>query len=141
MVYAKELWKFPVASTSIKSEVVLSHPHANALLQFDYYDRNKDAVYNSGIFIEGVQAHRHTCEKFLLNESAENAKFMMYAYDTLVEYVDSEWVEYFRALDKKTSDYWGIKHFGILLDSNGFFEFIARGFEILETREGRLDEL
>ena len=66
---------------------------------------------------------------------------MMSAYDTLVEYLDSEWVKYFRKLDKKTADYWNIKHFGILLDSNGFFEFIARGFKILETKEGRLDEL
>ena len=142
MIKTNKLWKFPAPSTSVSGGGVrLFYPGCNAQLLFDYFDRNKDVAFNSGIMFEGVQAHRHTCEKFLENESEKNVKFMMCAYDTLVEYVDSEWVDYFRKLDEKTADYWNIKHFGILLDSNGFFEFIARGFKILEIKEGRLDEL
>ena len=137
-----ELWKFPVPSTSISGGGVrLFYPGGDAQLLFDYYDKNRDAVYNSGVLFEGVQAHRHTCEKFLENESEKNVKLMMHAYDMLVEFVDSEWVEYFRVLDKNAADFWDIKHVGIFLESSGFFEFIAEGFRILETKEGRLDEL
>jgi len=141
MAKEKKLWEFPVASTAIMSNARLFCPGGDIWLIFDYYDRNSDAIFNSGIIFEGVQAHRHICEKFLEHESKENVELIIKAYDFLVEYVDSEWVEYFRKLDKETADYWDIKHYGILLDSNGFFEFIARSFTILDKKEGRLDEL
>jgi|GEM_PF-853311 len=133
-------WEFPVASTSMHSGYVnLLFPGAQAFLLFDYYDMKKDAVFNSGIHFNGVQALRHTCEKFNLSGS-HKVGFTSSAYDWLVDYQDSEWVEFFRELDRKTADYWNIKHYGICLDSVGFFEFLASGFNILETRKGSMDE-
>ena len=140
MVIANKLWEFPVASTSIVSDVRLIYG-SKVCLFFDYYDRNKNTIFNSGILFNCVQAHRHICEKFLESESKKNADYIIKAYDFLVEYVDSEWVNYFRKLDKKTADFWNIKHFGIFLDSNGFFEFIAKSYKILEIKEGPLNEL
>ena len=136
-----KLWVFPVPSTSIHNGGVrLLYPGGDAWLVFDYYDIENNYTYNSGILFEGVQAHKHICEKFLESESEQNVKFIMNAYDTLVEFVDSDWIKYLQKLDKKTADYWNIKHFGILLDSNGFYEFIARSYKILERKEGGLDE-
>jgi hypothetical protein len=93
MLNTNKLWKFPApSSTAMLSDIKLIYG-SEVCLHFDYYDRNQDAIFNSGILFEGVQAHRHTCEKFLENESKKNADFITEAYDFLVEYLDSEWIE------------------------------------------------
>ena len=137
---AKEIWKFPVPSTSMHScEARLSHTGADSLVQFDYYDKDQDIVVNSGILFECVQAHRHLCEKFLGAKSEEVVKTRFEAYDTLVEYEDSDWVMELREVNKAIADLWNIKHYAILLDSSGIFEFIARGYKIIEPKEGPLE--
>ncbi|ATW25304.1 hypothetical protein [Candidatus Formimonas warabiya] len=130
-----KLWEFPVPSTCIaEGGVKLIYPGGDALLLFDYYDEEKnDAVFNSGIVFDAVQAHRHTTEKFI--------KSLLGAYDTLVEITDSEWVKELREINKEIADYWNIKHYAIFLDSNGLFEFIARDYKILETKEGGINGL
>jgi hypothetical protein len=50
------------------------------------------------------------------------------AYDTVVEIVDSKWVKEFYNINRQIADFWKVKHFAIFLDSNGLYEFIARGF-------------
>lgn len=127
-----KLWEFPVPSTCLaEGGVKLIYPGGDAWLTFDYYDIEKgDAVFNSGILFEAVQAHRHSSEKFLVS--------LMGAYDSLVEILDSEWVRQLRQIDRKIADYWDIKHYAIFLDSNGLYEFIARGYNILEVKEGHL---
>lgn len=130
-----KLWEFPVPSTCIADGGVnLIYPGGDALLLFDYYDEEKnDAVFNSGIMFDAVQAHRHTTEKFI--------KSLLGAYDSLVEITDSEWVKELREINKEIADYWNIKHYAIFLDSNGLFEFIARDYKILETKEGGINGL
>lgn len=131
----KNLWEFPVPSTCIaEGGVILLYPGGDAWLLFDYYDENiNDAVFNSGIVFDAVQAHRHSSEKFL--------RSLLGAYDTLVEIEDSEWVAQLREINKGIADYWNIKHYAIFLDSNGLYEFIARDYSILETKEGSINGL
>ena len=132
---SNELWKFPVPSTCIaEGGVKLFYPGGDAWLLFDYYDEEKnDAIFNSGIVFDAVQAHRHTTEKF--------TKFIEGTYDCLIEIVDSKWIEELRGHNKEIADFWGIKHYVIFLDSNGLFEFAARGYKILETKEGSINGL
>lgn len=129
------LWKFPVPSTCIaEGGVKLIYPGGNAWLLFDYYDEKKnDVIFNTGILFDAVQAHRHSSEKFI--------KSLLNAYDSLVEITESEWVNQLREVNKEIADYWGIKHYAIFLDSNGLYEFIARDYKILETKEGGLSGL
>lgn len=130
-----KLWEFPVPSTCIADGgVKLIYPGGDALLLFDYYDEKKDdAIFNSGILFDAVQAHRHSSEKFV--------NYLFDAYDSLVEIIDSDWVCQLRKVNKEIADHWNIKHYAIFLDSNGLYEFIARSYKILETKEGRLDGL
>ena len=87
---ARKLWEFPAPSTAIiSSGVRFIHTGCDLFLLFDYYCREKDGIFNSGLVIEGVQSFRHTCEKFLESESAVNVDTMFQAYDNLVEYCDS----------------------------------------------------
>ena len=137
---ANKLWQFPSPSTSMHSGYVnLIHSGEHALLLFDYYDSVKDDVFNSGILIDGVQALRTTCEFFIM-AGAANGDYVWQAYDKLVEYQDSDWLEYYRSLNGKQEDFRGIKHYGIILDSVGFFEFLARSFRGLDTKKGGMDE-
>ena len=131
---AEKLWEFPVPSTCIaEGGVKLIYPGGDAWLLFDYYDESKeDAVFNSGILFDAVQAHRHASEKFQFSSEAQ---------DTLVEIKDSEWVAQLREKNKKIADFWNIKHYAIFLDSNGLYEFIARDYRILETKEGGINGL
>lgn len=131
----KELWKFPVPSTYIaEGGVRLIFPGGPAILLFDYYDEDESgATYNLGIIFQSAQSHRHSSEKFI--------KFIPGAYDTLVEIVDSDWVMELREINKEIADYWDIRHYAIILDSNGIYEFIARDYDILDTKEGRLSKV
>ena len=135
---ANKLWEFPVPSSSMHSGNVKMVYPGDVLLLFDYFDEAKGAVFNSGIFFNGVQALRHTCDEFIMS-GAVNADLVSQAHGWIVEYPDSGWVEYFRKLDRKIADYWGIRHFGIYLDSIGFYEFLATSFQILDTQEGSMD--
>lgn len=130
-----KLWEFPVPSTCIaEGGVKLIYPGGDAWLLFDFYNENKnDALFNSGIVFDAVQAHRHVSEKFISS--------LYGAYDNLVEITDSEWVTQLREINKKIADYWDIKHYVIFLDSNGLYEFLARDFRILETKEGGINGL
>ena len=132
---SNKLWEFPVPSTCIaEGGVKLIYPGGDAWLIFDYIDENKnDAVYNSGIVFDAVQAHRHSSEKFI--------KSLLGAYDCLIEIIDSVWVAQLKELNKEKADYWNIKHYAIFLDSNGLYEFIARDYKILETKEGSINGL
>ena len=125
----KKIWQFPVPSTAIEGTKLI-YPGGDAWLLFDYYDENQDAIFNSGLMFEAVQAHRHSSEMFTVS--------LMGAYDCLVEIVDSEWVKELNEINKQTADFWGIKHYAIFLKSNGLFEFIARGYEILNVNRGAL---
>lgn len=63
----KKLWEFPVPSTFIaEGGVKLIYQGGDAWLLFDYYNGDKnDAVSNSGVIFDAVQAHRHSSEKFI----------------------------------------------------------------------------
>lgn len=125
----KRLWEFPVPSTTI-GDTKLIYNGCDEWLLFDYYDGSKDEILNSGIVFDAVQAHRHSCELFTPS--------WMDAYDYLVEVVDSEWVKQLEQINKEIADFWKIKHYAIYLKSNGLFEFIARGYEILNIAKGPL---
>ena len=128
----KKLWYFPVPSTAIESTKLI-YPQFNNWLLFDYHVKNESGkyeIFNSGIMFNAVQAMRHSCEKF--------TESLMGAYDCLVEVEDSQWVKQLQKIDRQIADFWDIKHFAIFLDSNGLFEFIARGYEILDVKKGAL---
>ena len=134
----KELWVFPVPSAGgLASDVKLIHPDiyndkADAMLLFDYYVKSlsdatgTDEVFSSGVSFRASQAYRHSCDMFVT---------CFDAYDTLIEIEDSEWVAEMRQINREIADYWDIKHYAIFLDSNGLYEFIARGFKILEPKK------
>lgn len=130
-----KLWEFPVPSTNIWKGVHLFYPGADVYLLFDYVVdvAGNSEIKNSGIVFEGVMSHKHTSEKFLTS--------LMNSYDTLVEIVDSDWVKQFYKINFKIAAYWNLKHYAIFLDSNGLYEFLARGYEVLETNDGEMSRL
>ena len=136
----KELWHFPVPSAGgLATDVKLCYPSENAktILLFDYYDstfydeKGYDEVFSTGIQFDMAQALRHFSEKFVTSFDA---------YDKLIEILDSEWVTELKRVNNEVADYWNIKHYAILLDSNGLYEIIASGYKILETKKGYLNE-
>jgi hypothetical protein len=128
-------WEFPVPSTYLTSSgVKLVYPGGKAYLLFEYYDtENDDEIFHSGIMFEAVMTHKHTSEKFLTT--------LLGAYDALVEIEDSDWLAQCRAINEDVFDFWNLKHYAIFLDSNGMYEFVAKGFTLLETESGGLSEL
>lgn len=129
----KELWKFPVPSTCLNNGVQFIHKNADALILFEYYDQeNNNDVYNGGILFDVALAYRRTSEKF--------TKSLEGSYDTLVEYIDSDWIKELTNLNPEIAKFWNIRHFAIFLDGNGKYEVIAKNYKILEIKEGPLAE-
>ena len=127
----KKLWRLPVPSTAIEGTKLI-YPGGDACLLFEYYDEIDQKFYHSGILFDAVQAHKHTTEAFTSS--------IMGAYDTLVEIVDSEWIAKLQKINRQAAALWRIRHYVLFLKSAGLFEFIARNYRIMETKEGVFDE-
>lgn len=127
------LWELPFPSTALCGDVVMIHPGATAWMVFSYCDiKNVSAAYNSGLKFKHVQAFRFSCEPFATLSALD-------AYDKIIEIESSEWIQQLKAINAKVCDFWGLRHFGIYLDSNGFYEFLASEFEVLETKNGEFE--
>lgn len=126
-----EQWIFPVPSNCIYSGVSLIYEGGDSVLLFDYYDENNnDKIFNSGIVFETTIAHRHSSEKV--------TKFISGTYDKLVELKDSEWVKELSIISPEWIKYWEVRHYVIYLDSYGLYEFLAKGFRLIDIKEGTL---
>jgi hypothetical protein len=118
----KELWVFPVSSTSINSRVELVKHGTEAVLSFDFFDEDKDdEVFNGAILFKNTLLH--------IRDS----------YDTLIEVDDSDWLREIMELNEEAFIFWeNLKHFMIFLDGYGLYEFISTDFEISEFNKGAL---
>jgi len=126
-----EQWIFPVPSNCIYTGVSLIYEGGNSVLLFDYYDENNnDKIFNSGILFETTITHRHSSEKV--------TKFISGTYDKLVEVKNSEWVKELTIISPEWVKYWEVRHYAIYLDSYGLYEFIAKGFSLIDIKEGAL---
>lgn len=54
------------------------------------------------------------------------------SYDRVIELADSEWIEELKGINEREFNYWKPKHYIIYLDEVGMFQFIARGYEVIE---------
>ncbi|MDE6203809.1 MAG: hypothetical protein K2G19_10080, partial [Lachnospiraceae bacterium] len=69
------------------------------------------------------------CNKHI---SARFTPKLFNSYDRIVELVDSEWLVELKDVNKEDFNYWNPKHYIMYLDEIGMFQFIARGYEVIE---------
>jgi hypothetical protein len=130
-MHIKQLWEFPVPSTSLCPDVKFICPGADAWILYEYAAPDcSGRTVNSGIKFTNVQTYRYANEKFTAS--------LMSAYDKIVEVCDSVWIQQLFEIDVKIASFWNLRHYAIYLDSNGLYEFAATGFEILDVSEGEL---
>lgn len=114
----KPLYQVPCPSTAFEGTAAM---YAD-LLSFRYY---KDEVLHwGGIRFRRVAATRTRAERSCTPWHID------VAYDTLVEVIDSPWVEKIQAdTTALWRDKWGMHHYMIYLDSAGCFEIVAESWE------------
>lgn len=119
----RKLYELPVASTAIP-HVHLEFPGAHLDLRFEY--RIKGEPRRAGIRFERVRAHRHKAELYCTPDQIEAG------YDSLVEVGESPWIrELLTAAPADQRHSWEMHHYLIYFDSNGCYEVIAAGWQLV----------
>lgn len=114
----KPLYQVPCPSTAFEGTAAICAD----LLSFQYY--KDEVLFRSGIRFQRIAASRTRAERCCTPWHIE------VAYDTLVEVVDSPWVEEIRADTAALwRDKWEMHHYMIYLDSAGCFEIIAESWD------------
>lgn len=54
------------------------------------------------------------------------------SYDRVVELLDSEWLVELKEINQEYFDYWNPKHYIIYLDGVGMFQFVAKGYRVIQ---------
>jgi hypothetical protein len=108
----------------------LTSDGADLSIEFEYRIKENDLI--GVIHFEGVAAYRFTNEHNL-------SKFDPLSYESLAEIVPACWNEEKRATSEMGSPYApALRHFALLLSSNGYFEILARSFRVGKERPGLL---
>jgi len=127
----KNLYQVPVASTDFVADAYYEQGHPTAIR---YYYRRDGANYRSGIQFTRVRSTRTRAE------SSCTAWHVEGAYDTLVEVVNSTWVQELQLETSETQasmgEHWKMHHYMLYLDSVGCFEIIAETWEALPEENG-----
>jgi len=108
----------------------LTSDGVNLSIEFEYRIRDNNLI--GVIHFEGVAAYRFANENNIV-------KFEPLAYESLAEVIPPSWnKEEELASEKDTPCASGIRHFALLLSSNGYFEVLAKNFTIGHERTGLL---
>ncbi|MEN9748856.1 MAG: hypothetical protein RLZZ603_1548 [Actinomycetota bacterium] len=100
----------------------LTSDGVNLSIEFEYRIRENNLI--GVIHFEGVAAYRFANENNIV-------KFEPLAYESLAEVTPPRWNN-----EKELAS--GIRHFALLLSSNGYFEVLAKNFAIGHERTGLL---
>lgn len=125
----KRQFTLTAPSTSSLTGVNLIFPGDSLELRFDY--DKEGVIYRSAIQFTKVRAHRHLAELYCPAWKIECS------YDTLVEILDSPWVdELKKSSPESQKDTWILNHYMIYFDSDGCFEVIADGWGLIPEEKG-----
>jgi hypothetical protein len=114
----------PTPSTAIVSDVELTTDGGSAALRFAF-DRN-GVIFRSGVSFSRVRASRWRAEGHCTAWHIEGA------YDTVVEILESPWIDELQnSQSTRSIRSWTMRHFMLYLDSAGCFEFVAESYALL----------
>ena len=115
----------PVPSTEFATEAYLVTKQNPISLCFEY--RTGHSVRRGCFSFDHPATYRYTAERCCIPWQIDDS------YDSLVEVVDSEWVNEVRArMHSVNREAFPMHHYMIYFDSVGCFEFIAAGWHYTE---------
>ena len=116
-------YELPIFSSSLKQDPVIESKDMDMgieLIGMDEESRLRKII----IKFNSVLCNKHTSARFTPK--------LYGSYDRIVELVDSEWLAELKGVNKEDFNYWNPKHYIMSLDGVGMFQFIARGYEVIE---------
>lgn len=124
---ARVLWSLPVPSTALLDGTSLEdRPGRELGIHFDYEGDDDNATLHGSLLFKGVEAFRLTYYTARTSETLE-------AYDRLVDWSDSDWLESVR---KEVGRHGGrpddLRHLMIFFDDGPCYEAICRSFTVDE---------
>ena len=128
------------------------HDGLNAVLTFDYSDYDKHTLFKVCIKFKSVLGFRNYSEYFGFEEYYAKDYGERHWDDLLKSYVsDLQWGDLYIVVnskelerekqgDPKRAKLWDLKHYVILFDSAGLFEFFATDFEVMHIGNEELKD-
>jgi len=129
----KKLWKLPIASNAINFSYVQQESANVTWLLFDYKDNIFNNNYRLTILFFGVQEIQHNNKKLTTKD--------LELCDYLVEFIDFDWMKKWQKHNKNLNSDNDMKHYGIMLDNNVFYEIIAEKYSIVGPQKGLIKEM
>ncbi len=116
-------YELPVFSSALEKAPTFIYDGKNVKMEIEGYDE-EDNLKKVTLVFSVVHCYKKTSERFTPK--------LYGAYDNVVELCDSEWLRELAEINSEDFNYWKPKYYVLYLDSVGMFQFIARGFEVIE---------
>lgn len=122
------LYEIPVPSTDFVADAIL----CGNVIRYGYV--KNDVEIKSGIVFNNVKAKKTRSQIACTSWHIQNA------YDTLVEIIDSKWIEEILSETKerreRSGESWELHHYLLYLDGSGCIEVIAASWKVLDEEPG-----
>ena len=119
---SKIIWKTPEESINGKSRFSLIDDGKITLLKMEFEGKKAEIKFSN------TMCYKHTC----INFSDDFIK-MPECYEALIELEKSDWLLQIEESHKEDFFLWELKHYAILNENDGLFQFIAEGYSISEA--------
>lgn len=117
-------YELPIFSSSLEKDPIIRSKDMDMeieLLGTDSEDRRRTII----IKFTSVLCNKFTSARFTVR--------LYDSYDRVVELMDSEWLEELKSINEGDFNYWKPKHYIIYLEEIGMFQFIAQGYEVIDS--------
>lgn len=116
-------YELPIYSSTLEKDPIIETENLNMRIELIGEDE-ESRIRKISIQFNTVICNKHTAASFTPK--------LFDSYDRIVELVDSEWLEELRNINQEEFDFWKPKHYVLYLDDIGMFQFIAKGYEVIE---------
>ena len=116
------LWRTPEESINGISNFTLVDNGNETILQLNFNNKKIEISFHN------TMCYKHTC----LNFSIDYVKIPE-CYEALIEVKESNWLNQMKMNNEKDFSTWKLKHYAILNQNDGLFQFIAESFTIKES--------
>lgn len=116
-------YELPIFSSTLEKDPIIEIKNLDMKIELIGSDE-ENRIRKVSVCFNTVICNKHTDANF--------TPVLFGSYDKIVELINSEWLEELRNINQEEFNFWNPKHYVLYLDDIGMFQFIAKGFEVIE---------
>lgn len=119
----KVKYELPIFSSTFENDPVIKFQDMDVLIELTGADEENQQRHITIVF-KRVVCSKHTSASFTVK--------LYNSFDTIVELIDSEWLNELKSINNEKYEFWCPRHYIVYFDGIGMLQFIAQDVEIRE---------